>query len=399
MKLFAQHGYGPGDKIINGFKDNTIDGVIFSARYEKMEKIPGDAKDINSVSSDAEILLDPEFYACFYAHQPDAKLGGLNEWPYFSTQRRSQLESSEIVEKVLADTFDTVVDLPLTSIIAPNIFIPRSFNSIEAVIAKNFIRKTQQLFEKTGDKRKVFATLAIDRTTLIDQTEFEAFLNDITALDNPPDGFYIIVGGGITDDRTEISRSELIHADVIAGWMMLNFTLSINGFKVINGFSDILTPFLGCAGGYAGATGWWSNLRMFSMSRYINTVSGGRLPTIRYLSNALLNRITHSERKAFVKLIPEINNGLPRDSDYEGGEPDRKVEVLQSWEAISHLNNENIVSDMDESLKLLKNMVNRAEITYTNLAGYGLPVNREANREYMEALMKSIQTFRRNAEI
>lgn len=399
MKLFAQHGYGPGDKIINGFKDNTIDGVIFSARYEKMEKILGDAKDINLVSSDAEILLDPEFYACFYAHQPDAKLGGLNEWPYFSTQRRSQLESSEIVEKVLADTFDTVVDLPLTSIIAPNIFIPRSFNSIEAVIAKNFIRKTQQLFEKTGDKRKVFATLAIDRTTLIDQTEFEAFLNDITALDNPPDGFYIIVGGGITDDRTEISRSEIIHADVVAGWMMLNYTLSINGFKVINGFSDILTPFLGCAGGYAGATGWWSNLRMFSMSRYINTVSGGRLPTIRYLSNALLNRITHSERRAFVKLIPEINNGLPRDSDYEGGEPDRKVEVLQSWEAISRLNNENIVSDMDESLQSLENMVNRAEITYTNLAGYGLPVNREANREYMEALMESIQAFRSNAEI
>ena len=399
MKLFAQHGYGPGDKIINGFKDNTIDGVIFSARYEKMEKILDDAKDINSVSADAEILLDPEFYACFYAHQPDAKLGGLNEWPYFSTQRRSQLESSEKVERILADTFDTLVNLPLTSIIAPNIFIPRSFNSIEAVIAKNFIRKTQQLFEETGDKRNVFATLAIDRDTLIDQTEFEAFLNDITALDNPPDGFYIIVGGGITDYRTKISRSELIHADVIAGWMMLNYTLSINGFKVINGFSDILTPFLGCAGGYAGATGWWSNLRMFSMSRYINTVSGGRLPTIRYLSNALLNRITHDERRAFVKLIPEINNGLPRDSDYEGGEPDRKIEVLQSWEAISHLNNENIVSEMDESLQSLENMVNRAEITYTNLAGYGLPVNREANREYMEALMESIQAFRSNAEI
>jgi len=399
MKLFAQHGYGPGDKIINGFKDNIIDGVIFSARYEKMEKILCDVRDITSVFSNAEILLDPEFYACFYAHQPDAKLGGLNEWPYFSTQRRSQLESSEKVEKILADTFDTLVDLPLTSIIAPNIFIPRSFNSIEAVIAKNFIRKTQQLFEETGDKRNVFATLAIDRDTLIDQTEFEAFLNDITALDNPPDGFYIIVGGGITDYRTEISRSELIHADVIAGWMMLNYTLSINGFKVINGFSDILTPFLGCAGGYAGATGWWSNLRMFSMSRYINTVSGGRLPTIRYLSNALLNRITHDERRAFVKLIPEINNGLPRDSDYEGGEPDRKVEVLQSWEAISHLNNENIVSEMDESLQLLEDVVNRAEITHTNLAGYGLPVNREANREYMEALMESIRVFRRNAEI
>ncbi|MGB2928593.1 MAG: hypothetical protein WBB70_06735 [Desulfobacterales bacterium] len=399
MKLFAQHGYGPGDKILNGFKHRTIDGVIFSARYEKKEKITSDAENIRSISSEAEILLDPECYSCFYAHQPDAKLGGLNEWSYFFPQRRSQLETSESVEKILTDTFDTVVDLPLTSIIAPNIFIPRSFNSIEAVIAKNFIRKTHQLFEKTGDKRNVFATLAIGRDTLIDQTEFEAFLNDITALDNPPDGFYIIVGGGITDDRTEITSSEIIHADVIAGWMMLNYTLSINGFKVINGFSDILTPFLGCAGGYAGATGWWSNLRMFSMSRYINAVSGGRLPTIRYLSNALLNRITHSERRAFVNLIPEINNGLPRDSDYEGGEPDRKVEVLQFWEAISHLNNKTIVSDINESLQMLEDMVNRAERNYTNLAGYGLPVNREANREYMEALMESIQTFRRNAEI
>ena len=399
MKLFAQHGYGPGDKIINGFKDNTIDGVIFSARYEKMEKIPGDAKDINSVSSDAEILLDPEFYACFYAHQPDAKLGGLNEWPYFSTQRRSQLESSETVEKVLADTFDTVVDLPLTSIIAPNIFIPRSFNSIEAVIAKNFIRKTQQLFEKTGDKRKVFATLAIDRTTLIDQTEFEAFLNDITALDNPPDGFYIIVGGGIADDRTEISRSEIIHADVIAGWMMLNFTLSINGFKVINGFSDILTPFLGCAGGYAGATGWWSNLRMFSMSRYIRTDGKGRQPIVRYLSNVLLNRITHIERRAFARLLPEINNGTPHDREYEKGEPDRKAEALQTWEAISQLNDNNVTSEIDESMHRLAHIVNSAEIAYTNLAGYGPSINKESNTEYILALREAIQVFSRKAEI
>ena len=161
---------------------------------------------------------------------------------------------------------------------------------------------------------------------------------------------------------------------------------------------QVLTPFLGCAGGYAGATGLWSNLRMFSMSRYISNVSGGRLPTVRYLSNALLNRITHSERKAFVQLIPEINNNLPRDKDYEQGEPERKVEVLQAWEAIVQLNN-NIASDMDKNLKSLESMVDRAERTQTNLAGHGLSINRESNREYVNALRESIQTFRRNAEL
>ena len=36
--------------------------------------------------------------------------------------------------------------------------------------------------------------------------------------------------------------------------MFLNDVLSVNGFLVINGFSDLLTPFLGAAGAEAGAT-------------------------------------------------------------------------------------------------------------------------------------------------
>ena len=399
MKLFAQHGYGPGDKMQNGIDEDTVDGVIFSARYEKPEKFVNDIENIQNSSTDVEILLDPEIYACFYANMPDAQLGYLNDWAFFQPQRRSPLEDTSAIERILNDTFTTLIDFPLSSIIAPNIFIPRSFDSIEAVIAKNFIRRTMPVFSQTGDERNVFTTLAIGRDALLNHTEFETFLNDITALDNPPDGFYVLIGGGMTEDRTDLIRSEIIHADVIAGWMMLNYTLNINGFKVINGCSDILTPMLGSVGGYAGATGWWTNLRMFSINRYTRTVSGGRLPIVRYLSNIILNRIKFSEREAIAALMPEINNGLPHDSDYESGEPDRKVEVLQSWEAISHLNNEYIVSDMDESLQLLENLLNRAEITYTNLAGYGLPVNRETNREYMEALKESIQAFRRNAEI
>lgn len=398
MKLFAQHGYGPGDKVINGIAEKTIDGVIFSARYEKREKIISDVKNIRENSPDAEILFDPEIYACFEAHLPDAQLGGLNEWPFFMAQRRSQLEDTEAIEKVLRNTFITLIDLPLTNIIAPNIFIPRSFDSIEAVIAKNFIRKARRIFGETGDNRRVFATLAVGRDAFLNQTEFEAFLNDITAMDNPPDGFYILIGGGITEERTELTRSEIIHADVIAGWMLLNYTLSLNGFIVINGCSDIITPFLGGVGGYAGATGWWTNLRMFSMSRYVRSISGGRRPTIKYLSNLLLSRITFPEREAFVQLMPEINNGLPHDKDYEGGEPKSNVEILQTWEAISHLNRQVVLKDMNESLHLLESAVNRAESAYATLSGFGFSSDAGTNREYINALREAIRTFRQNAE-
>ena len=54
---------------------------------------------------------------------------------------------------------------------------------------------------------------------------------------------------------------------------------------------------------------------------------------------------------------------------------------------------------MDKNLKSLESIVDRAERTQTNLAGHGLSINRESNREYIKALRESIQTFRRNAEL
>jgi len=399
MKLFAQHGFGPGDKIANGVREQSLDGVIFSARYERQDKLENDVSEIKDVSSDTEFLLDPEIYACFYAHMPDSQLGQLTEWDFFRAYQRSQLEDTATIENVLSNTFASMIDLPLTSIIAPNIFIPTSFNSIEAVVAKNFIRRTMPVFSKTGDNRKVFATLAIGRDALLNRTEFEAFLNDITALDNPPDGFYLLVGGGMTEERTDITRSEIMHADVIAGWMLLNFTLNINGFKVINGSSDILTPFLGSAGGYAGATGWWSNLRMFSINRYIRSGGGGRLPVVRYLSNFILNRIKFDEREAISVLLPEVNNSLPHDTDYESGEPKRKIEVLQTWEAIKQLNTQMIDNDVNVSLQNLENAIIRADTAYARLSGAGFALDIETNREYIAALQEGLKTFKQLAEI
>jgi len=399
MKLYAQHGFGPGDKVREGIREGIIDGVIYSARYEKQSNITKDIEEIKQYAERSDILLDPEIYACFHAGLPDAQLGGLTDWPFFAAYRRSQLETTEIVDRILEDTLTVLINLPLTAIIAPNIYIPRSFNSIEAVIAKNFIRRTRSAFAHKEDKRRVFSTLAVGRDTLLDQMEFESFLNDITALDNPPDGFYLLIGGGMTEERTDLSQSEIMHADVIANWMLLNYTLSLNGSIVINGCSDILTPFLGGVGGHAGATGWWTNLRMFSMNRYIRSVSGGRLPLVRYLSNSILNRITFSEREAIAALVPEINNGLPHDKDYEGKEPQRNIEVLQTWEAIADLNKRLVTADTNENLSRLERSVNLAEAAYENISMLGIQLNVEAKKEYVAALREGIRTFKRNAEI
>ena len=149
--------------------------------------------------------------------------------------------------------------------IAPNLHISQSLDSREAVIAKSFIREARDVYAKLKDKRPLYASLVICREALQDRREFEEFINDITMLDAPPDGIYLIIAG-----RSAEARSDFFHADVIANWMLLNLSLSVNGMEVINGYSDILTPFLGVAGGTAGATGWWSNLRMFSIGEVLS---------------------------------------------------------------------------------------------------------------------------------
>lgn len=68
----------------------------------------------------------------------------------------------------------------MTAVIAPNIYISRSFDSREAVIAKNFIRQARGVYQVLGDRRPLLVTLAVCREALLERGDFEEFLNDIT---------------------------------------------------------------------------------------------------------------------------------------------------------------------------------------------------------------------------
>ena len=391
MKLYAQQGYGDGEKTVRGLNDGLIDGVIISPRDVRIDAVAQKIEEYREANTRADILLDPQFYATFAAASETARIGKLPEWPYFATVRKSDLEVTSEVEVVLSRTFDHIISLPVTAVIAPNIYISRSFDSREAVIAKNFIRQARGVYQILGDRRPLLVTLAVCREALLERSEFEEFLNDITMLKEPPDGFYVLIGSRGTEARTDI-----FHADVIASWMLLNYSLSVNGFQIVNGYSDILTPFLGATGGTAGASGWWSNLRVFSLDRFLPSPSMARQPIRRYFSMALLNRLTFTEKDALSGMVPEIINALPHDADYEP-EPDRTGESLQSWEALRSLNARLIEDEMESSLVACNLAVSRAEGIYSEIAEAGLPLDRKSGSDHLESLRKGIQAFKEMA--
>jgi len=390
MKLYSQQGHSDGDKSRNGLEEGTIQGVVFSPRDLLPDSLRSRADELSRLSPSADLLLDPQFYVSLYGDQPNARLGKLPEWPFFEVCRRSQLEASREVDRVLRAVLTVQQSLPLTALVAPGVFIPQSFNSIEAVIAKNFVRQARSVYAAMRDSRPLLATLAISRDALLQRHEFEAFLNDITLLDAPPDGFYLVVGG-----RSSEARGDLYHADVIAGWMMLNQTLTVNGYTVVNGYSDFLTPFLGASGGHAGCTGWWTNLRLFSLDRFVPEAEGGRLPIVRYASKLLLNRVRFDEKEALSPFLPGVVNGLPHDADYNP-EPARSSEVLQAWEAIASLTGE-LVADGEgtEALERCEAAVRRAAESYAQIATIGLPLDRKSDDTHVEPLQDGLRRFRK----
>jgi len=245
MKLYAQHGHAPADKMIKGATDGLIDGVILSPRYLKHENAPGVIADLRKANPDIDILLDPEFYATRYVGTPNCQLRYLTEWPHFLPRRRNELlVGTDGIDATLRASYEVQAALGCNVLVAPNVFVANSLDSIEAAIAIAFISRAQLVADEMGIDIPVYATVALGRDTLVDLRNYESFLNAITAVEPLPAGIYALVGGGPADERVGTARSEIIVPEVIGGWMLLNYSLSLNGLKVVNGSSDILPPWL-----------------------------------------------------------------------------------------------------------------------------------------------------------
>ncbi|MBN1576450.1 MAG: hypothetical protein JW913_07860 [Chitinispirillaceae bacterium] len=401
MKLYSQNGFGEVTKVIEGLQNDFIDGVIISPKDISSSKLTNKIEQYREVKKDAELLFDPQFYASIGMEADGYRLGHLLEDynDYFTLRRRSALERESAVEGALEAALKYQMGMPfLDAIIAPNILISKSIDSAEALIAKNFIRLAPEIYKKLGGKKPLFLTLAVSREAL-DKDDFLEFTNEITALDRPPAGFYILLGARNTEDRSEIFNSK-----ILAYWMYLNYSLSaVNGFKVVNGFSDLASPILAAAGATAGATGWWSNLRTFSLSRFEPAMTGGHLPTPRYLSAKLLNRITFSEFDQIRKIVPSVANRLPSDEEYpegeRGSEPYRHKEVLQTWNALKSICMDLNASVPKEALEKLMKAIREAQECYDKIQRIGIQLEPKSGSEHLEAIGESIQRFKSLAEL
>jgi hypothetical protein len=400
MQILAQHGSKTGERITRGLEASLIDGVIYGAKDISPGKLLERCKE-QAVNYPASVrMFDPQYYASILAAEPGVRLGSLDgdeTYPYFSARRRRDLEQENRVVADLESCLAYQKTLPITTFIAPNIVIRRSLDSVEATIAKDFIRNAAQVHGRLQDPRPLFATLAISIDALRDRIELQNFLQEITELENPPKGFYLLVEHPDHDIPPTLEEP-----DVLSRWMMVNRVLSLSGYEIINGYSDVLAPYLGASGANAVASGWFNTLKVFSLKKFAPNSGMARQPVPRYTSARLLKSIRHTELELLRTEFPEVLNGRPTDSDYdedEGSRPSLQGEALQNWDCLRLLNQLVVPSDTEASLEAIEVALNEAEETYARIGALGLSLRERSNKEHLQLIREELAAFRELAEI
>jgi len=397
MKMLAQHGALCGDKITDALELGYVDGAIFSPRDISVRKLEEQLNKLAEVKPESERLVDPQFYASGLVDDDSSRLGFLagDDYPYFEMRRLAQLETEAQIQEDLTNTLQFQQRLNISTAIAPNIVIRRSLSSAESVIAKNFIRNTAARWANFNYVRPIFATLSISVEALMDLDEFLSFVNDLTVITPRPHGFYLLV----SLSKVEDARYALMDPRVISRVMFLVHALSINGYEVVVGYSDLLSPLYGAVGARAGASGWWSNTRVFSLERFEPEKHSSSRPIPRYLSLPLWNRIKFGELAQLVTLGHPVLNQIESDRYFDSSQgfaPITNGETFQGWSALKELTKYLVAdNDLQGNLTRISAQIKTAQNFYRTI---NVRLDPKSSSEHLEPMLQSLPQFATLAE-
>jgi hypothetical protein len=218
-------------------------------------------------------------------------------------------------------------------------------------------------------------------------------------MDAPPSGFYLLLER--PDQAVPISLTE---QNVLSRWMLINHTLKINGFKLINGYMDGLAPYICASGADAVASGWFNTLKVFSLKRFEPAVDQfARRPAARYTSAALLKSIRYTELNDLRGDFPEVLNDLKTDAYYdidEGSEPSEAVhESLQNWDAVRLMSNRCTAGDVATSVAACQDALNGAQDLYGRVEKYGYTLRERSSDAHLVQIRYELNQFTELAEI
>jgi len=363
--ILAQHGYSEGDKIIEGLRNNFIQGCIFSPKdiglQELKEKIAG----LSRIYPNAEVYFDPLFYASVPAQQygVKARIGKLlSDYPYFSPKQYRDLRREKFIRKETEKCLNFQKNINLKNFILPNIVIQDGLSSESSAIAKNFLEIGNEIANEQGVQDKCSLTLALDQSCFRNPETLIDFVDEITGFNSNVKGFYLLA------ETTKAPGSNpWFFSDVLKFQMYLTYALKQANYNIIHGFSIMPAPFLFAAGCDSVAFGWYNSLRYFSLDRFVpREEKAMKKPNRRYLDINLWHRIESSKAASYPLLYG--------DSAYINTDSTDVEEILQNWRIVGDICGKvEKFKFYQEKLNYLLDWLKKSEIYKTKLENFSIP--------------------------
>ncbi len=282
-ELLIQHGPAKGQKIDKAFQNNIVEGTVFSPREETIESIKQYCN--NSIHlNQNNTFIDPQFYYSTFGSELLKLLNEQFEYPVEVT-RKDWRKRDERLFKYF-DNYSAKVKEISNNIITPGF-------CIDAIDWKfDYTIDFYNYFRDNYEFKNYYMSLMIASEIFHSKNDLEDILEDISDNVDKKDGIYLIIKYPLT----QIKNYESMDPETLSNILYFIYSLKMDGFKVIMGYSflnSILFAMLDCD---AVSTGWFNNLRKFEQSKFESVDSFGirkkryvSIPALTYMTLELIN--------------------------------------------------------------------------------------------------------------
>ncbi|MCC8985794.1 MAG: hypothetical protein V9G98_11635 [Candidatus Competibacter sp.] len=397
MSLLAQCGYGRGGKIEQGLNDGVIHGVIMSPRDERRGRLEQDIGNWGNSNLNALVMFDPQFYA---ANLNNPRDGHLSEFDYYNNNSglgRTHFSGTRIqgYVKECLDYQHQTFGSNLAYLISPTIIFD-AFRDSWSQISLNMAVESADYHSTLNSPQPLLISLVISETAFQTMDAVEEFLDALTEIDIQ--GFYIILR------RNSASVQNAMESAPFGRFMYFCHVLTtINEYDVIVGYSDWHSFLLEAAGVTHTATGWYQNLRQFSLARF-QPSSGGRRPRKRYSSAPLLScPLINPELQDIymANLLPRVLSGSSHDAILQNGPASGEGNWFDEISCLAHWYSLNALSQRLSALPTQLGRIQEAErlmqnalTLYTQLSSQNVSFDPSTGPNHIREWQDSLQEFR-----
>jgi len=390
VKLYAQLGWGKGEKVDRGLTNDVLDGVILSPHDENPDDLRAYIGGLSRRSPAADLLLDPQLYVSTIRNANEGKL------PQYGYYRQGlslrDLATVRNIQQLVSQCIDYQRDLQLTHVLSPTI-CAESFTDRSAQIALTMAQEAIDYWAGIeGERRPLLISFLFSEVALANSDQVSEFLDTISLME--ADGFYLIV------DRATPVYSQEFEPSRLARMMRLIYSLKRSRFQVVCGYSDFVSLLYASAGASAVATGWSQKLRRFNRSRF-RPSAGGRRPRDRYSSSRLINSIYLTELDACqdVQMLRAVRSNTRYDQCFDGRSypsgiswsPDEAT--LHHWSTISDVIESAEGGSVRERIGEASETIAEAVTLYGTLAEAGVTFEPQNGPAHLEDWIEAIRIF------